>query len=496
MMGMDTEVEALRTAVSRYFRVYDTIVHPFAVTFKVFADPTTLDANFDGLRRELIPQNFIPAIAVENGEHVVHVQRRPPARFARPYVNIVLLAATVGTTLLAGALQWADYTGTSIYQATTWALGFLAFSLPLLTILGSHEMGHYIVAKRYHVHASLPFFLPSVPPLGTFGAFISMRDPIPNRRALLDIGVSGPIVGFLVSIPVIFLGLWLMALNPVLLSSNAGGQIALGPMFIFELFLSLFPIPGNAAVHPTVFAGWVGLFVTSINLLPAGQLDGGHIARALLGERAGVLSWLTILLLLGMGIAFYPSWVIFAVVILMLGARHPPPLNDLTRLAPSRKLVAWLAIGLLVLTFAPSPFVQLPEHRSFEFEVGGPPFTPVSELRLNATAGTTTLLQFRVNNTGNVLLDLALHIDDKNLGAPPFNWRIVFASVLIDGQPSGTVTPSDAAFKLNSSVAARVTVAVSVPASFPSTTVLFAIEAHVNQTAIKGALAIRVTVRP
>lgn len=497
MAGVEAEVEGLRNVVSRYFRVYDTIVHPLAVTFKVFADPETLDANFDGLRRELVPQNYVPAIGVEAGEHLVHVQRRPPVRFAKPYVNLVLLVATVATTLFAGAAQWADYTSTSLASPASWALGFLSFSLPLLAILGSHEMGHYLVAKRYHVHASLPFFLPSIPPLGTFGAFISMRDPIPNRRALLDIGVSGPLVGFLVSIPVTSLGLWLMSLNPVLISNNAGGQLALGPMVMFDLFFRLFPaIPSNAAVHPTVFAGWVGLFVTSINLLPAGQLDGGHIARALLGERAGTLSWLTILLLLGMGIYFqYPGWLIFALVILMLGTRHPPPLNDLTRLAPTRKLVAWLAIGLLVLTFAPAPFVEIPAQQGFAFQIAGPPYTAVSELQMNATAGSTTPLQFRVNNTGNVQLSMVLQIDDKNL-VSAFNWTIAFTGVSIGGRPAGNFTAEYATFTLNATESALLTVVVSVPASFSPRTVMFAVQGRVNRTAIASDLSVRVTVRP
>ena len=494
-MGMEAEVEDLRSVVTRYFRVYDTVVHPLAVTFKVFVDPATLDATFDGLRRELAPRNYIPAIAVEGGEHVVHVQRRPTARFAKPSVNIVLLAVTIVTTVVAGTINWADYTGTPAMSINAAVLGFLSFSLPILAILGSHEMGHYIVSKRYHVHASLPFFLPSVPPLGTFGAFIGMRDPIPNRKALLDIGVSGPIIGFLVSIPVIFLGLWLTTLNPVLVPSNVGGQVALGPMLMFQVFLTLIPVPANAAVHPTVFAGWVGLFVTSINLLPAGQLDGGHIARALLGERANILSWATILGLLALGIAFsYPGWLIFALVVLMLGARHPPPLNDLTRLAVPRKLVAGLAIALLLVTFAPSPFVTLPAEQSFRFEQASAPFDPVSMLQLPATPGNVTTVQFRVNNTGNVFLPFVLRIDQKNLNQ--FNWSFEFVSVQIGSRPAVGLTGTQAKFDLNSTEAATVTLLVVVPSTFLPRTVDFDVISNVGQTTLMHTLTVRVTVAP
>jgi len=495
MMGMEAEVENLRAVVSRYFRVYETIVHPLAVTFKVVVDPGTLDATFDGLRRELVPQNYVPAIAIEAGEHVVHVQRRPQARFAKPYVNIILLVVTLGTTLISGAFNWAGYTDVPLFSLESLVLGFVSFSVPLLLILGTHEMGHYFTAKKYHVHASLPFLLPSVPPLGTFGAFISMRDPIPNRKALLDIGLAGPVVGFLVSIPVIFAGLWLTLLNPREVSSNIGGQLSLGSTFLFDAFVALLPIPPNSAVHPTLFAGWVGLFVTSINLLPAGQLDGGHVARALLGARANVLSWVTIFALLAMGVAFYPSWLIFALVILMLGARHPPPLNDITRLENPRKLAAALGIVLLVLTFAPQPFVQVPVEARYQFEPCSPPFLETSEIQMNATAGTTSTLCFRVDNTGNTFLSLALTIDPKNLEA--FGWSITFTSLVVNGMPSPTFTPDRAQIVLNSTEVAVVGVDVSVPSTFPSGTVDFSVVGNVPESALQDVtLTVRVTVRP
>src|SRR6266511_93564 len=230
-----------------------------------------------------------------------------------------------------GARPSSTYTGEPILSAASIGYGSLFFSLPLLTILGSHEMGHYLVAKRYKVQASLPFFLPSLPPLGTLGAFISLRDPIPNRRALLDIGVSGPLVGFAIAIPVTLAGLALSTASPSLPPSVAGEQIQASLLFNF---LSLFfPLPDSFVMHPLAFAGWVGLFVTAINLLPAGQLDGGHVARALLGSRQLYLSWSAILILFGLSL-FYPGWFLFGFLIFILGVRHPPPLNDLTRLDP------------------------------------------------------------------------------------------------------------------------------------------------------------------
>src|SRR5437016_6103009 len=251
-----------------------------ALTFQVRVPSAGVDAPFDGLRPELVPKDYIPTITQEKGETLVHVQRRPKGRFAGVQVNVALLLLTVLTIVLfGGAWNWADYSGKPILSAESIGYGAVFFSLPLFAILGCHEMGHYVVAKRYHVRASLPFFLPSVPPLGTLGAFISMRDPIPNRRALLDIGVSGPLVGFAIAIPVTLAGLALSTASTAL-PPNAVGE-AIRPSILFSFLSLFFPLPSSFSLHPLAFAGWVGLFVTAINLLPAGQLDGGHVARAI-----------------------------------------------------------------------------------------------------------------------------------------------------------------------------------------------------------------------
>ncbi|MCI4371480.1 MAG: site-2 protease family protein, partial [Thermoplasmata archaeon] len=335
MISAEAEIESIRSVIAKHFTIYGVLVTPLALTFQVANPPTGVDAPFDALRQELVPRDYIPTLTEEKGELLVHVQRRPKARFRGREVNVVLLILTVLTTVFfGGAWNWADYSGKPLLSAESIGYGALFFSVPLLTILGSHEMGHYLVAKRYNVRASLPFFLPSLPPLGTFGAFISMRDPIPNRRALLDIGVSGPLVGFAIAIPVTLAGLLLSSASPSAHALTESPQPSLLLIFLSQFF----PIPGPVVQHPLAFAGWVGLFVTAINLLPAGQLDGGHVARALLGRRQFYVSWASVLVLFGMGI-FYPGWYIFGFLIFMLGVRHPPPLNDLTRLDPARKLV-------------------------------------------------------------------------------------------------------------------------------------------------------------
>src|SRR5213594_1547402 len=263
MLSPEAEIESLRAAVARQFSVYGVVVSPMALTFQVGVPPGGVDAPFDALRLELVPKDYIPTITQEKGETLVHVQRRPRPRFARTQVNLILLFVTIlTTTFFGGAWNWMDYSGQPFLSAESIGFGSLFFTLPLLTILGSHEMGHYLVAKRYKVQASLPFFLPSVPPLGTFGAFISMRDPIPNRRALLDIGVSGPLVGFVIAIPVTLAGLALTAATP-------GNALAESPQpsILFLVLSQFFPVSGAVAQYPLAFAGWVGLFVTAINLL-------------------------------------------------------------------------------------------------------------------------------------------------------------------------------------------------------------------------------------
>jgi membrane-associated protease RseP (regulator of RpoE activity) len=230
-------------------------------------------------------------------------------------------------------------------------------------------MGHFVMARRHGVTASLPFFIP-LPPvfslnIGTMGAFISMREPIPDRKALLDIGAAGPIAGLLVAIPVTLLGLFLMQHDPVTLPP-VEGLAYLGAPLLYDALATPFALDPNQLIHPTAFAGWVGLLVTGINLLPAGQLDGGHVAHALLGERSKYLSFAAVgaLIVMGIGIpAFggfpgfegYGGWLIFALLVSFLGVHHPAPLNSLSALDARRMALGWVAMAVLVVCFTPLP---------------------------------------------------------------------------------------------------------------------------------------------
>lgn len=488
MLSADQEIEGLREIVARHFTVYGTVVTALALTFQV-AQPAdgNVEKPFDALRRELVPKDYIPSITRERGELLVHIQHRPKQRFTGLSVNLGMLLLTIVTTVFfGGAYNWSQYVGEPLLSADAILNGTVFFTLPLLAILGFHEMGHYVVAKHYKMQASLPFFIPSIPPLGTFGAFISMRDPLPSRRALLDVGASGPLVGFAIAIPVTLAGLFLTAAHPHALLPVAGEfQIVNGSLFYN--FLSLFfPLPPGVAPHPLAFAGWVGLFVTAINLLPAGQLDGGHIARALLGERQSLISWGALGLLVLMG-AYYTGWFIFAFLILLIGVRHPPPLNDLSRLDAGRTVVGIAAVAILLTTFVVQPFVFVPIQQGIAFQtVSG---APLPELDANLTPASTANLSFALNDTSTIPDQVRLVINPTNLDTAGFG--LILVNVTIDGRTT-PINALSGSFTLGNGQRAVVVLRVDVPASaVAGVTWPFSIQAFLGTTNAGPTLPVR-----
>jgi membrane-associated protease RseP (regulator of RpoE activity) len=363
-----TELDRLRRTVGTYFPVYETRVGPQSVLFAVHADPATLSEKFDRMRRELWTLGYIPVIRRVSGEDFVEVLRKPKTGRTRLWINGLLLAATFATTLFAGALIWLTYVGGVNLTVTDLANGELYFGAPVMLILGLHELAHYAMARRRHIDASLPYFLPIPPPFlfGTLGAFVSIREPFPDKKALFDIGVAGPLAGFAASIPVAIAGLYLSVHAPVLPAGYCGptilgqsyGNLLIGTPLFWD-FLSLFVPSGLVNLSPLALAGWVGIFVTAINLLPAGQLDGGHVFRALFGDRTRFVSYGVVIVLFGLGI-FYLGWWLFAILVLFTGPRHPPPLNDLTPLAPSRYAIGAFALAILITGFVLVPIAVPP----------------------------------------------------------------------------------------------------------------------------------------
>lgn len=233
----------------------------------------------------------------------------------------------------------------------------LPFALSLLTILLTHEMGHFLTSRYHGVRSTLPYFIPAPTLLGTFGAFIKMKSPILSKRALVDIGASGPIAGFVVSVLFTIMGLKLSQVVP----SGTEGGIGLGASLIFYILalLVIGDIPDgiDIVLHPVAFAGWIGLFVTSLNLLPIGQLDGGHISYAIFGRRHRTVSMVVLFLLLAFGFLGWPGWLVWAAIVSILGIGHPPVIDQYSPLDRKRRMIGWLTLLIFILTFTPAPFV-------------------------------------------------------------------------------------------------------------------------------------------
>jgi membrane-associated protease RseP (regulator of RpoE activity) len=308
----------------------------------------------------------------------------PPSAFRRrlaqlripaPWSNLLLFLATIASTF---------YVGASVNDASTSPLRGWTFAVPLLAILVTHEFGHWIQARRYGVDASLPYFIPlPLPPIGTMGAIISMRGRIRSRDALFDIGASGPLAGLAVAIPILMLGLRWSPVMPIPEHGTDEGQCLLY-LLLKRVVLGPIPHGHDVFLHPTAFAGWVGLFMTMLNLIPVGQLDGGHVAYSLFGTRQDRASrWAHRSLLLvavldglymaGAALRAHKPWgevfgalptglnwlVWFGVLWLLTRgprAAHPPTDDD--TLSPVRRVLAWGTLCLFVLLFMPFPLSQ------------------------------------------------------------------------------------------------------------------------------------------
>ena len=300
-------------------------------------------------RGQLLPPSCDPA----HGEfkRTVKLTGKRPAVL----VNITLFILTIGTTLLAGAL----HQGVNPLEDPGQIVKGWPFSAALLFILLSHEMGHYLVSRKNHIDATLPYFLPAPTLIGTFGAVIRMRSPVYNKRVLFDIGAAGPLAGVVVTLPILIMGLKFSEVRMV--ESPVEGEIMLGSslalFFLTKVVLGNLPDTYHIILHPLGFAGWIGLLITSLNLMPVGQLDGGHISYAVFGKRAESISRAVVVILLGLGIWGASMWLFWAILLLfMMGMKHPPPLDYEVSLDRKRKLIGAVTLLIFIVTFIPVPF--------------------------------------------------------------------------------------------------------------------------------------------
>jgi len=292
-------------------------------------------------------------------------------------IHIILFLLTVATTFITGLSFGGDI------------ISAVSFSVALLFILGSHEMGHYYYGKKYGVDITPPYFIPAPPiisPIGTFGAFIKIKSPISTKKALFDIGIAGPLAGIIATVPVLIIGIKLSSIVKISEHIEEGGLV-LGTPIIMTIFSDIFygPMPEgyDLFVHPVAFAGWVGLFVTALNLIPSGQLDGGHLTYALFTKKIHryiSIAMIVLLLIFGLGTellleigndllgsgfnwfadsipAFegWPGWILWAVLLIFMGTRHPPTMYEESDLSWKRKILGVVSLLIFIGCFTPVP---------------------------------------------------------------------------------------------------------------------------------------------
>jgi len=319
------------------------------------------DVAVERLRPRLAPHGYTPFLQEDHGTVWVHaVNQMDAIQPSRLWVHLAFFLATVLTTLLAGSLQSGVAPG-ELWEHPSRILMGLPFSVTLLGILGVHEFGHYTVGRLHKMPVSLPYFIPVPPPffLGTLGAVIRLRGAIRDRRSLFDMAVAGPLAGLIVAVPVYVLGLKLSSV--VRVSPTDGGYVQFGdallPKLLERLTFGTLPPDFDILLHPVGVAAWFGFFVTALNLIPAGQLDGGHIVYALFGRQHALISKLAVGGLVLIGLAFGSvNWLIWAVLIVaLMGFRHGPTMDDITPLDGRRRALGVFALILLVLLLPPVP---------------------------------------------------------------------------------------------------------------------------------------------
>ncbi len=310
-------------------------------------------------------------------EAPVQISVAPPFSLKRKiWLNIVLFVVTVFSTFFVGISLSINFKYAEVLaQNPSSAFDFLEklrdpqvislsiiYVVVLLGILLGHELGHFLTCRYYKINATLPYFIPAPTLIGTLGAFIKIKSPITRKQQLFDIGVAGPLTGFILSVPALVYGLSLSKAVPPVPSEDTFVYV-FGEPLILKIFGAIIfkniPPDHSIFLHPIAFAGWVGILVTALNLFPVGQLDGGHVAYALLGKKSRNLSRFFLGAFIAMGIFFWVGWFIWAFLLFFLGLRHPSVLDEAAHLSPRRKLIGYVVILIFILSFIPAPLKGL-----------------------------------------------------------------------------------------------------------------------------------------
>jgi membrane-associated protease RseP (regulator of RpoE activity) len=287
-----------------------------------------------------------------------------PHRF--PWVNVVLFAATCASTSFVGAFlmasfrddSWEHFTDGVLHHPLGLLLSGLPFSMAIMSILFSHEMGHYLTCRYYGIDASLPYFIPFPTLVGTMGAFIRIRAPIRDRGSLLEMGIAGPIAGFIVAVAVLMISIpYGRFVDP---ATMQGGFQVSDPLILklTQHLLGVTPPQGmDTYMHPASLAAWFGFFVTALNLLPAAQLDGGHVIYAIFPRHHRWISFSVAALLIPLAIFYWVGWGLWIVILLILRLYHPPTVNNEAPIQTRHIVLGLIGLALFILCFTPAPFV-------------------------------------------------------------------------------------------------------------------------------------------
>ena len=325
---------------------------------------------YEQIDNALRPLRMLPVFRRHDTHDVIHVLGgRVTPQPRNVWVNVILFAITVFSVLVLGTeIAISEIAYTNPFRANQLVSNFfmelwrgLPYAISILLILGSHELGHYFAARRHKLAVTLPYFIPApfISFLGTFGAFIQLREPMRNRKVLLDVGAAGPLAGLIFAIPILFIGLATSRVGPI----SPGGMLegnsvlyAVAKMLVFGRFLPDGQV--DVYINQLAMAGWAGLLVTALNLIPLGQLDGGHILYSLIGNGARRLYYP--LVAASVALAFVSqAWVLWVLLLLLFGRTYAAPLDMITPLDKRRRWIGILALCMFVVTFVPVPLVQL-----------------------------------------------------------------------------------------------------------------------------------------
>jgi len=387
------QVDAL---VRRIFSIDDytfgTAQQGFLVCYRGHLIVPDSAAAYDQLADALKPMGLTPMFREEDNHQAIYIVNKLPTPTAsNPRINLLLFILTLLSVIYVGMTYATGELFPSSWQDAKQALlaGGFPFAISLILILGCHEFGHYLMGRYHKVHVTLPYFIPlPFPPFGTLGAFINMKEPTRNRRDLMDIAIAGPLAGLVVAIIVLFIGLSMSTVSAIPTSFPPGygtqmeGNSLLYLLIKYISFGKLLPAPAvyemppllhwlryfftgtptplgylDVMLSPVAMAGWAGILVTSLNLIPVGQLDGGHIFYTLFGKERAKKLWPVIIVLLILLGFVWNGWFLWALLAFWLGRVYAEPLDQITPLDKKRRILAWLAIVILILTFTPIPLM-------------------------------------------------------------------------------------------------------------------------------------------